>query len=133
MHEQTCSRKPFIVFLYLAPFPHACCEPNFNPDLRFNPSSCLAIFHVLVWLLSSSLFPLFCILGCSHPTQHSYPAFTQLWYTFKFTHCKQHKKEIVAIPCRSTMYLVKATKKELPPFAGCTICDSELASLSFPK
>ena len=30
-----------------------------HSDLRFSPSSSLAFFHVLVWLLSSSLFPLF--------------------------------------------------------------------------
>ena len=30
-----------------------------HSDLRFNPSTGLAFFHVLVWLLSSSLFPLF--------------------------------------------------------------------------
>ena len=71
MHEQTCSRKPFIVFLYLAPFPHACCEPNFNLDLRFNPSSCLAIFHVLVWLLSSASWGVVILLNTPpslHPT-----------------------------------------------------------------
>ena len=32
---------------------------NMHSDLRFNPSSGLAIFHALVWLLNSSLFPLF--------------------------------------------------------------------------